>query len=108
MILSAYNIEVVPIENQMYRLRPINNCIINGKIYISNNKEYIPTEQLMLGCVMSMQHQKKSWIILMKEFFEKWCIEIYEVPYKENADYSTSKILELIMCNTPIFMLPLK
>lgn len=114
MNLKDYNLEVVTIDEKMFRLRPISDCIINGRKYIydSNEKDeekiYIPKGELIFGCVMSVQNQEKSWIIRTNELFWTWYIEIYEVPYKKNADYLKSEIFEFILMHVPNNMFPVK
>jgi len=105
MELKDYNLKVVTIERRGFALQPISNCVISGREYMCNPDEtaeeklYIPVEELKFGCAISIKQQKKTYIIKIEEFLWKWYVKIWEMPYKENADYSQLEIFEFMRKN---------
>ena len=105
MNLEDYNLKVVTRTDKMCALSPINVCVINGIDYTCNpgetedEKIYIPMENLISGCAMSIKQREKTYIINIRKVFWKWYIEIWEAPYREKADYSLMEIHNFMLKN---------
>lgn len=104
MDLKNYNLKVVT-KGRKCALQPISNCVINGREHMCTSDEtaeeklYIPIEELKFGCAMSIKQHRKAYIIKIEEFFWKWYVKIWEMPYKESADYSKLEIFEFMRKN---------
>ena len=100
--LDDCNLILVNIDGQD-KLRPISECEINGKVYkcdFSNADEenYITAKELFHGCVMTIRNQKKTYLI--RAFgIRKLNIYVWEIPYKEDGEYSVSEAFEVMKSN---------
>lgn len=114
MSLKDYNLTLVNIEGRGVALQPISECQINDAVYKCDSSEtdeeklYIPIDELELGCVMNIKHQKKAYFIRIQEFFWKWYVYIWELPYKEDTEYSVTDVYGFVDNHTANASFPLK
>ena len=78
----------------------IDECEINGKVYKSDSSStiYIPVDGVCCGGIMNIRKQKKTYFIRARGFY-KLIVCIWELPYKENGEYSVKEALEFLKHN---------
>lgn len=94
MNLRNYNLEPVKENGRICSLRPINECVIDGKRYTKG--ELIPAEQLETGCYMNIAKKKKTFVVCVKKRELGWYIHVWEVPFIGKHDYTKDEIQAIV------------
>ena len=98
MILSDLDLKIISASD--IGLWAIDECEINGKVYKcdSSRNINIPAKEVYHGGIMNIREQKKTYFIKVRGFCEL-IVCIWELPYKENAEYSVEEACEFLKHN---------
>ena len=98
MQLKDYNLMLVSVKDRGVAVQPISECEINGRVYkcdsvnVNEENSYIPVNELQYGSIMNIRNQKKAYFIRIQKYFWRWYVYVWEIPYRENADYSIVEV----------------
>ena len=105
MSLKDFNLIMVNVDGRE-RFQPISECEINGKVYkcnfskVDQENVYIPDIELWKGCIMNIRNQKKIYFLRALVF---GAVYIWELPYKENVEYTLEEAREFATHNPTVY-----